>query len=129
MTKYLPFYLDGEEFVSNDKSFIITGSNLGFLTAFLNSPLFKYCFIDHFPELQGGTRELRKVFFETVTVLKVDEPTEKHFENLVKKRQAAADDSSRQELDELIASEIFNCYKLTEDERREVAEKVKSLGI
>jgi hypothetical protein len=66
MTKFLPFYLDDEKFLQNDKSFMITGNNLAYLTAFLNSSLFKYCFIDNFPELQGGTRELRKIFLDKI---------------------------------------------------------------
>src|SRR5690606_11263220 len=42
MTKFLPFYLDNEKFMQNDKSFMITGKNIAYLTAFLNSSLFKY---------------------------------------------------------------------------------------
>ena len=64
MTKYMPFYYDEKGFYQNDKSFMITGKHIPFLTAFLNSSLFKFCFRDNFPELLGGTRELRKIFFE-----------------------------------------------------------------
>ena len=63
MTRFLPLYYDEKSFFQNDKSFMITGERVAFLTAFLNSSLFKKCFIDNFPELQGGTRELRKIFF------------------------------------------------------------------
>ena len=56
MTKYMPFYYDIKGFYQNDKSFMITGRHVAFLTAFLNSSLFKFCFIDNFPELLGGTR-------------------------------------------------------------------------
>ena len=61
MTKYIPFYFDDKGFYQNDKSFMITGCHVAYLTAFLNSSLFKFCFLDNFPELQGGTRELRKI--------------------------------------------------------------------
>ena len=71
MTKYIPFYFDEKGFYQNDKSFMITGVNVAYLTAFLNSSLFKFCFLDNFPELQGGTRELRKIFFDKIPVLKV----------------------------------------------------------
>jgi len=47
---------------------VLTGSFLEYLTAFFNSKLFKFAFKDYFPELLGDTRELRKVFFENVTV-------------------------------------------------------------
>ena len=33
--------------------------------------MFKYCFRDVFPELQGGTRELRKIFFDTIPVKQI----------------------------------------------------------
>ena len=56
------------QFFTNDKSFILTGNYAGYLTAFFNSKLFKFAFKDYFPELLGDTREIRKVFFETVTV-------------------------------------------------------------
>ena len=64
MTKYIPFYYDEKGFYQNDKSFMITGNTVAYLTAFLNSSIFKYCFLNNFPELQGGTRELRKIFFD-----------------------------------------------------------------
>lgn len=62
MTKYLPFVYDEKQHLTNQKCFIITGENVAFLTAFFNSSLFKFCFRDSFPELQGGTRELSKIF-------------------------------------------------------------------
>ena len=71
MTKYIPFYYDEKGFYQNDKSFMITGNFVAYLTAFLNSSLFKFCFLNNFPELQGGTRELRKIFFDKIPVLQV----------------------------------------------------------
>jgi len=68
MTKYMPFLLDTEGYFTNQKCFIITGENLAYLTAFLNSNIFKICYRDSFPELQGGTRELSKVFFEKIRI-------------------------------------------------------------
>ena len=41
MTKFLPFVYDTSGLVTNQKCFIITGKRLAFLTAFLNSSLFK----------------------------------------------------------------------------------------
>ncbi|MCB4928344.1 TaqI-like C-terminal specificity domain-containing protein [Streptococcus mutans] len=68
MTKYLPFYLDIEGFMVNQKCFIMIGEKLNYLTSFLNSNVFKVCFKDYFPELQGGTKELSKIFFERIPV-------------------------------------------------------------
>jgi adenine-specific DNA-methyltransferase len=84
MTKYLPFVYDEKDhFFTNDKGFILTGNHLKYLTAIFNSKLFKYCFLDHFPELQGGTRELRKVFFEKIPIKQLSITDEFPFDRLV----------------------------------------------
>ena len=49
MTKYIPFYYDEKGFYQNDKSFMITGNFVAYLTAFLNSSLFKFCFLNSHP--------------------------------------------------------------------------------
>ncbi|WP_319503274.1 Eco57I restriction-modification methylase domain-containing protein [uncultured Draconibacterium sp.] len=68
MTSVFPFLYDESGFLSNDKSFIITAQDesvsLLFLTALFNSSLAKLWIWYNCPELQGGTREIRKVFFE-----------------------------------------------------------------
>jgi type I restriction-modification system DNA methylase subunit len=69
MTKYLPFYLDqGNQFFTNDKGYILSTKSdkisIKYILVVLNSRLSKYWIINNCPELQGGTRELRKVFFE-----------------------------------------------------------------
>ncbi|WPO84548.1 TaqI-like C-terminal specificity domain-containing protein [Chryseobacterium sp. JJR-5R] len=121
MTKFLPFYLDNKGYMQNDKSFMITGKTLAYLTAFLNSSLFKYCFIDNFPELQGGTREIRKIFLSKIPVLQVSEETNQKFKNLVneiqlKKENAEFTRDCELKIDEL----IFDLYNLTELERKEI---------
>lgn len=84
MTKFLPFCIDiNENFYHNDKSFHIICSQIYWLGAFLNSKLFRYCFIDNFPELLGGTRELRKLFFENIRILKLDVTKEEPFKCLL----------------------------------------------
>lgn len=119
MTKFLPFYIDNKEFMQNDKSFMITGENLYFLTAFLNSSIFKYCFIDNFPELQGGTRELRKIFLDKIPVLRVDEKTNKEFKNLVTQVQLnSANGLSTKEIEVEIDNKIFEMYSLSEEEQK-----------
>lgn len=116
MTKFLPFVYDKHQFFTNDKSFILTGEKLEFLTCFLNSSLFKFAFKDYFPELLGDTRELRKVFFETIPV---KEPTDdQSYKNILEdiltlKEQRQATNDLEQKMDEL----IFDLYDLTADER------------
>ena len=116
MTKFLPFYYDTRGFYQNDKSFMITGSKIAFLTAFLNSSLFKFCFIDNFPELQGGTRELRKIFFDKIQVLQPDDTTEQHFKQLVDDIQAEYTKEKAIHID----NEIFALYNLTLEEQQTI---------
>ena len=113
MTKYLPFYYDEKGFYQNDKSFMITGTNVAYLTAFLNSSLFKFCFLNNFPELLGGTRELRKIFFDKIPVLEVDDNTNKQFEELLLDIQQEYTKSKAIAIDAI----IFDLYKLTLEER------------
>lgn len=120
MTKYLPFVLDFEDFYyHNDKSFHIISESIYWLGAFLNSKLFKYCFRDNFAELLGGTRELRKVFFEPIPVKQISKKHENPFKKIViqilsaKKQDSKANTSAlEKEIDEL----VYQLYGLTEEE-------------
>lgn len=116
MTKFLPFYFDTKGFYQNDKSFMITGGKIAFLTAFLNSSIFKFCFIDNFAELQGGTRELRKIFFDKIPVYQPDAKTEYRFQQFVDDIQADYTKEKAIKIDE----EIFDIYGLTAEERNQI---------
>ena len=116
MTKYIPFYFDEKGFYQNDKSFMITGANVAYLTAFLNSSLFKFCFLDNFPELQGGTRELRKIFFDKIPVLKVSNVINDKFIPKIEGIQKEYTYAKAKEIDSM----IFDLYNLTEDERKAI---------
>lgn len=103
MTKYLPFvYDENDHYYSNDKSFILTGKHLKYLTCFLNSKLFKYCFSDNFPELQGGTKELRKVFFEKIPVKQIKTDEEVPFSKIVDYLVTLKKLNSNNEMDQFI---------------------------
>jgi hypothetical protein len=116
MTKFLPFVYDTSGLVTNQKCFIITGKRLAFLTAFLNSSLFKFCFADKFPELQGKTRELSKIFMDEIPVMEVSDDDETRFVMLV---EATKKDISKESLLE-IDNAIFDLYQLTKEEREYV---------
>ena len=78
MTSLFPFIYDEEGFFGNDKTFMITAKddtvNLKYITAILNSKLCKLWIWYNCPELQGGTREIRKVYFENFRIpLDVDQ--------------------------------------------------------
>lgn len=72
MTSLFPFIYDDKGFYGNDKTFMITANddtvNLKFLTAAFNSKLCKLWIWYNCPELQGGTREIRKVYFENFRI-------------------------------------------------------------
>lgn len=114
MTKYLPFYYDEKGFYQNDKSFMITGAHVSYLAAFFNSSLFKFCFRDNFPELLGGTRELRKIFFDKTPVLQVSDYTNGIFREKVNAIQSNYTKEQAKEIDTL----LFDLYNLTDDERK-----------
>ena len=113
MTKYLPFYYDEKGFLQNDKSFMITGKHVAFLTAFLNSSVFKFCFTDSFPELLGGTRELRKIFFDKIPVIRISDEVNKEFSNLINEIQKEFSTQKAIKIDEM----IFDLYDLSKQER------------
>ena len=94
MTKFMPFLLDKKSFITNQKCFIMTGKKLAYLTAFFNSNIFKICYRDNFPELQGGTRELSKLFFEQVKIPDVEDIIDIDFDTLVDDVQKGNDNIS-----------------------------------
>lgn len=113
MTKYLPFCYDENGYYGNDKSFMIAGKHISYLAAFLNSSLFKFCFRDKFPELLGGTRELRKIFFDKIPVLEVSDSIDEEFRDLVIDIQQNYSDEKAKAIDQ----RIFDLYGLTQEER------------
>ena len=114
MTKYMPFVYDEANFLTNQKCFIVTGQCMAFLTAFFNSSLFKFCFRDSFPELQGGTRELSKIFFDKIPVLQVSDSINETFRHIVNKIQASYTKEQARNIDNM----LFDLYNLTADERK-----------
>ncbi|WP_281337384.1 TaqI-like C-terminal specificity domain-containing protein [Flavobacterium eburneipallidum] len=121
MTKFLPFMYDDKEYLTNQKCFIITGEKIEFLVAFLNSSLFKYCFKENFPELQGGTRELSKIFFDKISILHISEEMNLHFKSLIDKvHYLKYNNEASKEIELQIDNKIFELYNLTDEEKNEV---------
>ncbi len=105
--KELSFYLDTEGYFINDKAFMIIGRHLGYLTALFNSALFRYCFTEDFPPIQGGNRELRKVIFERIPVKDVTDEENTEYERRVMeiqqfKREGMPTAEKEHELDVMI---------------------------
>ncbi len=118
MTKFLPFLYDEEKYVTNQKCFVLTGKHLEFLTIFLNSSLFKFCFLNNFPELQGGTRELSKVFFQEIPIIKITEHQNKIFKHkLLTLQTLISKNLCTKKINYQTDKLIFDLYGLSKDER------------
>lgn len=128
ITKFLPFYLDNQDhFYSNNKTFFITGENLDSLISYLNSKLFKYIFLETFPELQGNSRELRKVFMEQIPMIKVAEETNDEFKILVSKISKCLienPNADTKDLESEIDKLVYKLYELTDEEIKVIEESV-----
>ena len=122
ITKFINFVFDeNQSFLVNNKCFILTGYHIEYLTAFFNSSIFKYCFINNFPELQGGTRELRKIFFELIPVKLIDDKINLAFSMIVKEIQ----EKKKQNIDTTLLEKkcdemLFDIYDLTSEERETI---------
>ena len=114
MTKYMPFVYDENAYCTNQKCFIVTGQSMAYLTAFFNSSLFKFCFRKSFPELQGGTREMSKIFFDKIPVSQVTTEMNAKFKSSVDDIQREYTKSKAIAIDTM----IFDLYNLSERERQ-----------
>lgn len=120
-TKTPAFYLDTEGYYFNDKAFMIVGGHLGFLTAFFNSGLFRYCFFDAFPPIQGGNRELREVIFERIPVKDVtDEEDDEYERRVIEIQQMKRDGFSTEEKEHELDLMILSHYGITSHEDQQL---------
>ena len=123
MTKFLPFVYDQSGFYTNQKNFIIAGGNhLKYFTGYFNSKIAAKWICENCPELQGGTRELSKIFFENIPIPPVIE-TNQHLvekiEERVSKILAAKHtnpDADTTALEKEIDQIVYSLYDLTENE-------------
>ncbi len=118
MTKYLPFIYDNQEhYFINDKAFILTGSNLKFLVGYLNSSMGHYFIRQKCAELQGGTRELRKNYMETIPIPTLPSASQQPFIDLadtILAKKSAGEDTSAEEAE--IDLMVYKLYELTYEE-------------
>jgi len=87
MTLFLPFLYDNQGYLLNDKGFILITNtrnvSLKYLLGYFNSKIAHKWIRENCPELQGGTRELRKIFFENIPVPHLSNPLQQPFIDLV----------------------------------------------
>ena len=137
MTSAFPFTYDEIGSLCNDKAFIITENNevpepaegptqsmLKPLLAILNSNLAKLWIWYNCPELMGGTREIRKVYFENFRI-----PLDNH--ELLQQLAALADEiieakktgEETAELEKKVNEIVYQLYGVTDPEEIEAVEK------
>ena len=91
---------------------------MGYLTAFLNSKLFRFAFREYFPELLGDSRELSKIFFENVKIIQIDDERNDFFtalvEQIVQIKLKGEDWSNCQNT---IENELAKLYSLSKEEQ------------
>lgn len=80
--------------------------------------MFRFAFKEYFPELLGDTRELSKVFFETVSIKPVDSQTNTLFESMVDEIVALKTQGKSPDLIErLVEQKLYDLYELSDNER------------
>ncbi len=119
MTLFLPFIYDIKNYYTNQKCFIITSNivNLKFLIGYFNSKVSHRWIRENCPELQGGTRELSKIFFENIPIPQIPVSAQQPFialveQILVKKEQ----NEDTTELETQIDQMVYELYGLTAEE-------------
>ena len=77
------------------------------------SSLFKFCFKDSFPELGRG-RELSKIFFEVIPIIRVNNDIEEEFKIMISSTQK----ENMEQKGIIIDKRIYELYDLTEKETK-----------
>jgi len=112
----LPFFLDSSgTFMFNNTCWMMTGaaSELPYLTAVLNSSLFRCCFKDNFPEYSGNAYRLFSIFMVKIPIRKPTDGDASLFEPLVSLVQFArkiGDEMRATFLEDLIDACVMECY-------------------
>ena len=119
LSKLMCFTYDEKQFYPDKTCFFISSEfNLKFLSAFLNSTLFKYCFRDNFSVILGETRVMSKVFFEQIPVMQISEKDQQPFIDLVDKILVAKQQSNDcSNLEKKIDQLVYQLYNITDEEQ------------
>lgn len=112
----LPFFLDSSgEFIINNTCWMMTGQprELPYLSAVLNSTVFRACFKDNFPEYSGNAYRLFSIFMEKIPIRKPCEGDAALFEplvNLIQFARKTGDEMRATFLEDLIDACVMECY-------------------
>jgi hypothetical protein len=137
MTSVFPFMYDESGILGNQKCFILTANydsfSLLYLTSVFNSTLAKLWIWYNCPELQGGTREISKVYFEHFPVPQANHEQQAALAQFAKERtQLTSDFQTLTTKFEHSIHRKFNIEKLTTKMQNwyllSYAEFIKELG-
>lgn len=123
ITSRFQFSYDEKGLFCNNKAFIIVSEDselLKLLTGIFNSSITKLWIWHHCPELMGGTREIRKVFFENFPVpilpSEIRERIVSIVNAIIEKKEADSNaeiESDKRKIDDILA----DFYELSNDEK------------
>jgi adenine-specific DNA-methyltransferase len=124
------FYLDKEGYYTNDTAFIISGINLHFITAILNSYLVSFAYREFYSGGGLGDKGLRykKEFLQKIPlpILKWESELIKLVDKITDIKKSGYDTSN---LENKIDALVFHLYGLTEQEMLQVLDTFKELSI
>ena len=111
----LPFYFDRDDNMFMDTTcFMISSPTcaLAYLTATLNSSLFRCCFKDNFPEYSGNAYRVKKIFVDKIPIREATSSETKTFDPLVSLIQCSkrTAHSAAQFLEHLIDACVMESY-------------------
>jgi hypothetical protein len=102
ITQKFDFSYVEDYLISNNTTYIMTGKKLKYLTCFLNSKLFTYCFKDNFTDLGASGRRLFTAFFDKIPVKQITEEQEIPFAKMVDYLVALKKENSQEPTDQFM---------------------------
>jgi adenine-specific DNA-methyltransferase len=113
------FSYDNEKYYAEATAFIMTGPQLKYLTAFLNSKLCDWYF-DKITTTSGvGTNRWKKIYIEHLPIPTIDVETEALFENKLNSTlECLAEKKDISQLDNLMNNMVLDLYQFDQTERQ-----------
>lgn len=122
------FTLDAKKMYLTNSAYFISGKNLKYLLAILNSKVCDFYFFQKTAIIAGGRKRYTKQYVEQNPIPIISEEDQKPFIELVDKILAIKNENPDADIDDLeneIDQLVYQLYELTEEEIKIVEESVK----
>jgi len=120
--------IDFDKFYLNKTLFFIVGESLKYISSFLNSKLFSFCFKDNFPDLQGDSRSFMKEILLNIPLKKISIALQEPFTNLVDVIHAAKNgDQDTATIESRLDLMIYRLYEITYEEALFIDPRINQL--